>query len=162
MDQEFVLLCESMKRNCLILSLKGHHFRWGEFPCPANWGTHVSQVGGCRGSPAGRLPSLSVHLIGHRGSYPMRVLGTWLSFRIANGTPRARERTKAVSFPGGGDIWGGGSWDSCRDTGWLRKKEKRFLVRSWMAHLSLVPDPQRNYPKSLSTMIFSWNIKKSL
>lgn len=38
----------------------------------------------------------------------MRVLGTWLSFRIANGTLTPRERTKAVSFPwgGGGDTWG--------------------------------------------------------
>lgn len=32
----------------------------------------------------------------------------------------------------------------------LRRKEERFPVRSWMAHLSLVPDPQRLYPKSLS------------
>lgn len=56
----------------------------------------------------------------------------------------------------------GGSWDSSRDSGWLRRKEIRFLVRSWMAHLSLVPDPQRIYPKSLSNVIFSWNIKKSL
>lgn len=63
----------------------------------------------------------------------------------------------------GGHMGGhGGSWDSSRDSGWLRRKEIRFLVRSWMAHLSLVPDPQRIYPKSLSTVIFSWNIKKSL
>lgn len=79
-----------------------------------------------------------------------------------NSDSKGEDKSSVLSLGWGWGHLRGGSWDSSRDTGWLRRKEKRFLVRSWMAHLSLVPDPQRNYPKSLSTMIFSWNTKKSL
>lgn len=82
-----------------------------------------------------------------------------------NSDTKREDKSSVLSLGhvGGGHMGGyGGSWDSSRDSGWLRRKEIRFLVRSWIAHLSLVPDPQRIYPKSLSTVIFSWNIKKSL
>lgn len=79
-----------------------------------------------------------------------------------NSDTKGEDKSSVLSLGrgAGGHMGGnGGSWDSSRDSGWLRRKEIRFLVRSWMAHLSLVPDPQRIYPKSV---IFSWNIKKSL